>query len=131
MHILKFQTKTNQQRKSKNMDQLNDLESILLNGLTEKYPSLKSHISYLKVKDREITKVGMTVNLEYTNAEDEFNFEDINALFSGGENIEVKGLKQGLSYVIDVTDGQISYIELTTYGENWNGKLGDYKIVSE
>ncbi|QOW08893.1 hypothetical protein Q73A0000_00290 [Kaistella flava (ex Peng et al. 2021)] len=113
------------------MEQLNTLESTLLNNLTEKYPSLKSHIPYLKVKDREITKVGMTVNFEYTNAEDELTFEDINALFSGGENIEVKGLKEGLSYVIDVTDGQILYIEFTTYGENWNGKFGDYKIITE
>lgn len=111
------------------MEQLNTLESTLLNGLTEKYPSLKSHIPYLKVKDREISKVGMTVNLEYTNAEDELSFDDINALFSGGENIEIKGLKQGFSYVIDVTDGQILYIEFTTYGENWNGKFGDYKII--
>lgn len=113
------------------MEPLNTLESHLLNLLTEKYPALKSHLPYLKVKDREITKIGMTVNLEYAKAEKELTFEDINALFSGGENIEVKGLKQGLSYVIDVTDGQILYIEFTTYGENWNGKLGDYRIVKE
>lgn len=113
------------------MEQINDLETTLLNGLIEKYPTLKSHLPFLKVKDREITKVGMTVNFEYTNTEEELNFEDINALFSGGENIEIKGLKEGLGYVIDVTDGQILYIEFTTYGENWNGKFGDYKIVKE
>ena len=72
------------------MDQLNELESILLDHLTEKYPSLKSHVPHLKVKDREMTKSGMIVNFEYTNAEEEINFEDINALFSGGENIEIK-----------------------------------------
>lgn len=113
------------------MEPLNILESNLLNLLTEKYPALKSHLPYLKVKDREITKTGMTVNFDYTNAEEELKFDDINALFSGGENIEVKGLKQGLSYVIDVTDGQILYIEFTTYVENWNGKFGDYKIITE
>lgn len=113
------------------MEPLNTLESNLLNLLTEKYPALKSHLPYLKVKDREITKTGMTVNFDYTNDEEELKFDDINALFSGGENIEVKGLKQGLSYVIDVTDDQILYIEFTTYGENWNGKLGDYKIITE
>ena len=112
------------------MDQLTTLETTLLNNLFEKYPTLKIHLPYLKVKDREITKTGMTVNLEYTNAT-ELDFEEINALFSGGENIEIKSLKQGLSYVIDITDGQILYIELTTYGENWNGKIGDYKIIKD
>jgi len=36
-----------------------------------------------------------------------------------------------LSYVIDVTDGEIMYIEFTTYGENWNGIFGEYKIVEK
>lgn len=113
------------------MEHLNNLESTLLNGLIEKYPALKSHIQFLKVKDRKSTATGMEVNFEYTNAEAEINFDDINALFSGGENIEIKGLKQGLGYVIDVTEGQISHLEFTTYGENWNGKFGDYKIVTD
>lgn len=113
------------------MEQLSNLETTLLNGLIEKHPSLNSHLLYLKVKDREITKVGMTVNFEYIHPEEELSFDDINALFSGGENIEIKGLKEGLGYVIDVTDGKIIYIEFTTYGENWNGKFGDYKIITE
>ena len=113
------------------MNQLNDLESILLNSLVEKYPSLKSHIPFLKVTERKITKSGMIVDFEYTNPEEEIIFDDINALFSNGENIEVKGLKQGLGYVIDITDGKISYLEFTTYGEVWNGELGDYKIITE
>lgn len=113
------------------MEQITDLESTLLSGLIEKFPSLKSHIAYLKVKDREITKTGMIVDFEYINGEKELNFEDINALFSGGENIEIKGLKEGLGYVIDVTDGKITSLEFSTYGENWYGKFGDYKIVKE
>lgn len=113
------------------MEHLTPLESTLLNKLTEKYSALKAHIPYLKVKDRETTKVGMTVNFEYLNAEEKLNFEDFNALFSGGENIDVKGLKEGLSYVIDITDGQIIYIEFSTYGENWDGKFGDYKFIKD
>ena len=113
------------------MEQLTELESTLLNGLIQKYPALKSHSPYLKVKERKITGTGMEVNFEYTNSEEELNFEDINALFSNGENIEVKGLKQGLGYVIDVTDGKISYLELVTYGETWNGNLDDYKIITD
>lgn len=113
------------------MQQLTNLESTLLNGLIQKYPTLKSHIPYLKVKERKITATGMEVNFEYLNAEEELSFEDINALFSGEEYIEIKSLKQGLGYVIDITDGKISYIEFTTYGEKWNGKLDDYKIIKE
>jgi hypothetical protein len=113
------------------MEQLTTLETTLLNNLIEKYPALKAHLPYLKVKNRETTKVGMTVNFEYTDDVEKLNFDDFNALFSGGENIEIKGLKQGLSYVIDITDGQIEYIEFSTYGENWNGQFGDYKIISE
>jgi len=52
-------------------------------------------------------------------------------LFSNGENIEIENIKQGLGYVIDVTDGQIMYIEFTTYGENWNGIFGENKIVEK
>lgn len=113
------------------MEQLNDLESTLLNNLIQKYPSLTTHLPFLKVIDRKLTKTGMTVNFEYTNSLEELDFEDINALFSDGENIEVKSLKQGLGYVIDVTDGKISYLEFVTYGENWNGKFDDYKIIKE
>lgn len=109
------------------MEELNDLEITLLNGLTTKYPSLKSHIPHLKVEQREITGAGMCVNLVYTNFNGES--EDINALFSNGEIIEVENLKNGLCYVIDVTGGKIEFIELVTYGENWNGQFTDFKIV--
>lgn len=113
------------------MEQLNDLESTLLNGLIRKYPSLESHIPYLKVKKRKITKTGMTVDFEYTNSDEEITFDPVDALFSNGENIEIKSLKQGLGYVIDITEGKISYLEFTTYGESWDGKLGAYKIITE
>jgi len=109
------------------MEELNELELTLLEGLTIKYPQLKSHIPFLKVSERKQTSTGLDVNLEYYNFNDEF--DDTNALFSNGENIEIKGLKEGLSYVIDVTVGQITAIEFSTYNEKWDGKLSDYKIV--
>lgn len=109
------------------MEELNELELILLENLTIKYPSLKSHIPYLKVTERKLDKNSLIINITYS----DFNgaFEDINALFSNGENIEVKGLKDGLSYVIDVSNGEITSIEFNTYNEKWDGKFGDYKIV--
>lgn len=113
------------------MEELNDLELKLLNGLTTKYPSLRSHVNYLKIVNREITAVGMSVNFAYINFDNQIKLEDINALFSNGENIEIKNLKHGLAYVIDVTDGEIKYIEFLTYGEKWDGKFNEYKIVKK
>lgn len=109
------------------MEALNELEHTLLNSLTTKYPLLKSHHEHLKVAERKLNKDSLIVTLIYENFPG--NFEDINALFSNGENIEVKGLKEGLSYVIDVSDGEITSIEFNTYNEKWNGKFDDYKIV--
>ena len=110
------------------MEALNELEQTLLNNLTTKYPLLKSHLEHLKVAERKLNKDSLIVTLAYEDFKG--NFEDINALFSNGENIEVKGLKEGLSYVIDVSDGEITSIEFNTYNEKWNGKFGDYKIVT-
>ena len=109
------------------MQELNDLELSLLEALTSKYPQLQSHTPFLKVSQRKTTGEGLNVNLEYVDFKNEF--DDTNALFSNGENIEIKGLKEGLSYVIDVTMGQITFIEFSTYNEKWDGKLTDFKIV--
>lgn len=109
------------------MQELTELELTLLEGLTTKYPQLKSHIPHLKIVERKSTATGLDVNLEYNDFNDEF--DDINALFSNGENIEIKGLKEGLSYVIDITVGQITSIEFSTYNEKWDGKFVDFKII--
>ena len=109
------------------MEELNELELILIDNLTIKYPSLKSHIPHIKVAERKHNKDSLIVNLIYSDFSGDF--DDINALFSNGENIEIKGLKEGLSYVIDVSNGEITSIEFNTYNEKWDGKFGDYKIV--
>ena len=107
----------------------NELELSLLEGLTAKYPQLQSHISFLKVAERKPTGEGLDIILKYMDFP--ADFDETNALFSNGENIEIEGLKEGLSYVIDVTAGQITSIEFSTYKEKWNGKFGEYKIVKE
>ena len=111
------------------MEELNQLELTLLEALTTKYPQLQSHIPYLKVTGRKLTTTGLDVNLDYIDFNNEF--DDTNALFSNGENIEIKGLKEGLSYVIDITVGQITSIEFSTYSEKWDGKFTDFKIVEK
>ena len=111
------------------MKELNDLELILLEGLTNKYPQLKSHIQSLRVVERKLTGTGMNIELVYENFNNEF--DDTNALFSNGENIAIKGLKEGLSYVIDITVGQITAIEFSTYNEKWDGIISEYKILEK
>lgn len=109
------------------MKDLNEIEILLLEGLTVKYPQFKSHIAYLKVTNRKLSNLGLDVQLDYENYSGEF--DETNALFSNGENIEIKGLKEGLSYVIDITAGQITSIEFSTYDEKWDGKITDFKII--
>ncbi len=111
------------------MEELNDLELTLLEGLINKYPQFKSHISNLKVTERKLTPTGLDVSLEYKDYNGEL--DDINILFSNGENIEIKSLKEGLSYVIDITLGQITTIEFSTYNEKWDGNITGYKIVQK
>ncbi|WAC40665.1 hypothetical protein [Pedobacter sp. SL55] len=109
------------------MQELNDLETILLDGLAEKYPSLKSHLPHLRVTKRQISGFSLYVYFSYVDFSEEP--EMVNALFSNGEKIEIPSLKDGLSYVIDVTAGLIEHLEFSTYKENWDGTFGDYKIV--
>lgn len=109
------------------MEELNDLEATLLNGLTKKYPALKSHLSHIKVSKREISGFSQYVYFSYVDFSEEP--EMINILFSNGEKIEIPTLKEGLSYVIDVTAGIIEHIEFSTYKEKWDGTFGEYQIV--
>lgn len=109
------------------MKDLNEIEILLLEGLTVKYPQFKSHIAYLKVTNRKLSNLGLDVQLDYENYSGEF--DETNALFSNGKNIEIKGLKEGLSYVIDITAGQITSIEFSTYDEKLDGKITDFKII--
>ena len=109
------------------MNELNTLEITLLKGLIEKYPMLKPHLDVLKVSNRKSTGTGLIVTFEYENADLEFN--ETNALFSNEENIEIKKLKKGLNYVIDITMGRIETLELSTYEEKWDGVIGEFKLV--
>ncbi len=110
------------------MEELNEIETTLLTGLTNKYPTLLPHIPFLKVKERKKLAFGMSIIFEYVDFDSPR--EDLNALFSNEENIALKNLKKGLNYVIDVTDGEITSIDFSTYdNENWNGKWDDFKLV--
>lgn len=109
------------------MEDINQLETTLLNGLTEKYPSLKSHLPHLKISKRQVSGFSLYVYFSYVDFNEEP--EIINSLFSNGEKIMIPTLKDGLSYVIDVTAGMVEHIEFSTYKENWDGAFGEYQII--
>jgi len=106
------------------MEELNKLELKILERLSEEYPLVRYHIPYLKVESREITGVGMYSNFAYCNQGEKIPDLGINnASISTNETIEIEALKYGLAYEVDVLDGKLKFIELVTYGENWNGKI--------
>ena len=113
------------------MQALNSLESVLLEKLVTKYPSFAPHLPYLKVEKREAMGEGICVHLVYENPDSNLITEDRNALFSNGERIVIKELKYGLGYVIDITDGEIKFIEFIPNGETWNGKFSEYNILEK
>lgn len=110
------------------MEKLNPLEITLLNAMVLKYPALESHIPLLKVKTRTNSAEGLVTELIYE--ENYLTFDEtLNALFSDGKIIAIPELKKGLSYVIDITCGEITGIELNTYEEKWNGKMSTFELV--
>jgi hypothetical protein len=111
------------------MEELNELELTLLQGLVIKYPQLAIQIPHLKVNKRQLSGFSLYVYFSYQDFKEEP--EMINALFSNGEKIMIPELKEGLSYVIDVTAGLIEHLELTSYKENWDGKMSDFQLVAQ
>lgn len=103
--------------------ELNNLEISILDRLSIKYPFVKHHIPFLKVATRENTGVGMYVNFIYDNPDKEIYAPIKNSIISTNEIIGIEGLKYGLGYEVDVTDGRMTFIELVTHGEEWNGIL--------
>lgn len=108
------------------MEKLNKLERSILERLVIKYPMIKYHIPFLRVNSRENTGVGMYINFSYCiPVKKIFNLGIDNRSISTNESIEIEGLKYGLGYEVDITDGKIKFIELVTYGEEWDGNISD------
>jgi hypothetical protein len=112
------------------MKNLNSLEVALLQSILEenkeKYPFLLNHFPLLKVKNREYTGVGSYSNFEYTSPIDELL---INDLISSKKELLINGVKNELSYVLDITNGKINFLEIVTNGnEEWNGKYENFEL---
>lgn len=115
--------------KNCNMDNLSKLEISIFYKLSVKYPTIKQHLPFLRVLNREITAVGMYVNFFYSQSIKSIpSLELSNGSISTNENIEIEGLKYGLGYEVDISDGMIKFIEFITYGEEWDGDFKNYKF---
>lgn len=108
------------------MHDLNKFEFSILERLATKYPFVKEHLPFLKVEGREKTGVGMYVNFTYNNPPKELRAKIGDASISTNETIGIDGLKYGLGYEVDISDGRLKFMELFTYGEEWNGITGDH-----
>ena len=110
------------------MENLSLLELEILNRLSSKYPLVKLHIPYLKVKSRQKTGVGMYVNFTYTDEIVE-RLKISDSSISSNDIIMIEGLKSGLNYEVDVTDGKLNFIEIVSNGEPWDGTLKDFFFI--
>ncbi len=111
------------------MDDLNKLERVVLQQLSEKYPAIKSHIPHLKVKDRQNTGVGMFVNFFFATPDGILSGLDMeDCAISTNDNIRIEGLEHGLGYEVDITKGRINFIEFITYGEGWDGSSKNFSF---
>ena len=39
------------------------------------------------------------------------------------------GLKDGLNFEIDITDGRINFIEIVSNGESWDGSINNFIFI--
>jgi len=104
--------------------ELNEIELAILHRVAAKHPSLNEHIPHLRVRDRVYTGVGMYINFVYVNLQHKPISASLNnATISTNERIMLSELEYGLCYEVNITAGRIKFIELVTYGEEWNGKF--------
>lgn len=110
------------------MEELNPLEIEIVNRISINYTSIKMHLPFLKVRGREKTGVGMYVNLAYTNGlEERLDIPD--SAISSNDLIMIEGLKNGLNFEIDVSNGKLNFIEIVSNGEPWDGTFKDFLII--
>ena len=76
------------------------------------YPSLKDHLLYIYVSNRECTVVGYYINFEYKeNCLPKFNID--NLLF-GNKSLFIEGFPHEITYALVVTNGQITQLEIVS-----------------
>lgn len=99
--------------------QLNTLEEALLEAIIEEnsidYPFLKDHYQLLSVSSRKNTGVGIYTNFEYSK---ELKEEGVNVIISSNKTLTFEGLENELTYVLDISNGKITFMEIVTNGND-------------
>lgn len=103
--------------------------SEIVNSNEKRYPFLRDHFPFLKVKSREKTGVGMFINFEYSPVGELLVSDKDDLALSSDKVLELDVLKYGLNYELNITKGKIDFLELVTNGESWDGSFGEFKFV--
>jgi hypothetical protein len=107
------------------MDNLNQFELAILDRLSVDNPVIKKHIPFLRVRNREVTGVGMYVHFFYVN-----NAPSLDSIpkpyISTSGYLKMEGLKDGLIDDVNITDGKVDFLELVTYDEPWDGIIRNF-----
>jgi len=78
----------------------------------------------LSVTKRESTGVG-----RYAYLDDAHRQPLVDGDYSAQHRlVEMEGIRNGLGWVVDVTDGKLCYIEMFTYSDPWDGVERPWKI---
>ena len=110
------------------MEKLNGLEIALLKAIIDEnknmYPFLEEHFNHLRVSKRTFTGVGIYTDFQY-----ELNVRGNNpdVLLSSQKQLIMQGLTNEVTYVLDITNGKIAFLEIVTNG---NDVLEDDKEIS-
>lgn len=91
------------------------LVEVIANENDNVYPFLKEHIDFLYVTKRENTGVGIYSDFGYYK---ELGKNNINALVSADKTLTIEGLENEVSYVLDITNGKICFLEIVTNGND-------------
>jgi hypothetical protein len=114
------------------MEDLNQFEISILTKIAAEYPILKIHIPFLIVKSRKPTGIGMYIDFDYKGQPNDIPLIDQTySALSIKDSLVMEGLKNGLVYEISVTNGLIDFLELVTYGEEWDGTIRRFWFKGE
>ena len=107
------------------MDILNQFELALLERLSVDNPIIKKYIPFLRVRNREVTGVGMYVYFFYV-IDSPFLDSIPHPYLSTSGYLKMDGLKDGLIDDMNIKDGKIDFLELVTYDESWDGVVRNF-----
>ncbi len=101
------------------MKKLNKFETAIMDSIISenksKFSFLEKQYSQLNVKSRENTGVGIYINFQLIKKN---KFKDINTLLSSSKTLSIPGFENELTYILDIKDGKINFLEIVTNGKD-------------